>query len=173
MLAGLSGVPQELSATDATAGWRRSAHRTGLRPNSLQTGNFTAIFAKISLSQTSVAQETPEPQRLLSRFPIGFIREIVGEDRGFSALIRENRLRFRRPLVLRKRTPWNNWPCARHGRPVNYYPPMCFGRLRPSDCGRGSQNFRAKCTGPRGDHILDRAAGRRHPPSWSSPSTAA
>jgi hypothetical protein len=44
--------------------WRRSDDRTRLQRTSLQTGNFTGNFAEISHSQTSVARETPELQRL-------------------------------------------------------------------------------------------------------------
>jgi hypothetical protein len=47
------------------AGWRRSADRTYLQPNSLQTGNFSGNFAKFSPEETIVMQETPESQGLL------------------------------------------------------------------------------------------------------------
>jgi hypothetical protein len=66
--------------------WRRSDDRTRLQRTSLQTGNFTGNFAEISHSQTSVARETPELQRLFSRFPIGFIREIIAENRDLARL---------------------------------------------------------------------------------------
>jgi hypothetical protein len=87
-------LPQWPSRTPHCVAGDAGADRTRLQRNSLQTGNFTGNFAEISLSQTSVAQETPEPQRLFSGFPSRFIREIIGENRDSSALIRENRLRF-------------------------------------------------------------------------------
>jgi uncharacterized protein (TIGR02677 family) len=39
-----------------SAGWRRSAHRTGLQPNSLQTGNSTGKTEVLSLETTAVPE---------------------------------------------------------------------------------------------------------------------
>jgi hypothetical protein len=43
-------------------GWRRSADRTGLQPNSLQTGNFTGKITISGLKATMLEQETALPQ---------------------------------------------------------------------------------------------------------------
>jgi len=50
-------------------GWRRSADRTGLRKNSLVTGNFTGKFTILRLQEAVSEQEAAEPQRLLGQFP--------------------------------------------------------------------------------------------------------
>jgi hypothetical protein len=50
-------------------GWRRSADRTGLQPNSLQTGNFTGKITISGLKATMLEQETALPQGLFQRIP--------------------------------------------------------------------------------------------------------
>jgi hypothetical protein len=71
--------------------------------NSLQTGNFTGNFAEFGPKEMLAMQETPLSQRFLARFPTKIIREIIFNNRDFSALTREHRTRFRRPLVLREK----------------------------------------------------------------------
>ena len=62
-------------------GWRRSDDRTGLQPNSLQTGNFTGKITISGLKATILKQETAVPQGLFSRFPKQTIREIFLKNR--------------------------------------------------------------------------------------------
>jgi hypothetical protein len=50
-------------------GWRRSADRTGLPRNSLQTGNFTGKFEIWACQETSSKQETPALQAFLGELP--------------------------------------------------------------------------------------------------------
>ena len=56
-------------------GWRRSAHRTRLQLNSLQTGNFTGKITISGLKTTILEQETAAPQGLFGKFPKQTIRE--------------------------------------------------------------------------------------------------
>src|SRR5262249_51089032 len=78
------------------AGWRRSADRTGLRANCLQTGNFTGNFAELGSNDAGVTQEIPEPQALLSGFPTEIIREISNDIRDFNGLNRESAIEEQR-----------------------------------------------------------------------------
>jgi hypothetical protein len=64
-------------------GWRRSADRTGLQPNSLQTGNFTGKTTISGLKATMLEQETAVPQGLFSEFPKQTIREIFPKNKEF------------------------------------------------------------------------------------------
>jgi hypothetical protein len=61
-------------------GWRCSAYRTGLRPNSLQTGNFTGKITISGLKATILKQETAVLQGLLSRFPKQTNREFFSRE---------------------------------------------------------------------------------------------
>jgi len=54
---------------DGMPGWRRSAHRTRLRANSLLTGNFTEKITISDLKTTTLKQKTAVPQGLFSKFP--------------------------------------------------------------------------------------------------------
>jgi hypothetical protein len=67
----------------ADFGWRRSAHRTGLQPNSLQTGNFTGKITILGLKAAISKQETAVPEGLLSKFPKQTIREFLLKNREF------------------------------------------------------------------------------------------
>jgi len=49
---GLSGPGRKLSADARRGGWRRSADRACLQPNSLQTGNFTGKTGDSGSSET-------------------------------------------------------------------------------------------------------------------------
>jgi hypothetical protein len=64
-------------------GWRRSADRTGLQPNSLQTGNFTGKITILGLKVAISKQETAVPQGLLSKFPKQTIRDYFSKNREF------------------------------------------------------------------------------------------
>ncbi|MGA2058566.1 MAG: hypothetical protein ABSG88_25095 [Bradyrhizobium sp.] len=70
-------------------GWRRSAYRTYLQLNSLQTGNFTGKITISGLMATMLEQETAVPQGLFSEFPKQTIREIYPKNREFQADNRE------------------------------------------------------------------------------------
>ena len=52
----LSGVPRDGTTHSGLAGWRRSNDRTGLQPNSLQTGNFSGNFAEFGPQEASALQ---------------------------------------------------------------------------------------------------------------------
>jgi hypothetical protein len=64
-------------------GWRRSANRTRLQPNSLQTGNFTGKITISGLMATMLEQQAAVPQGLFSEFPKQTIREIFPKNREF------------------------------------------------------------------------------------------
>jgi hypothetical protein len=64
-------------------GWRRSAHRTRLQPDSLQTGNFTGKITISGRKVTILKPETTVSQALFSKFPKQTIREIFLMNRGF------------------------------------------------------------------------------------------
>jgi hypothetical protein len=66
-------------------GWRRSAHRTSLQLNSLQTGNFTGKITISGLKTTILEQETAAPQGLFGKFPKQTIREKFLLNREFKA----------------------------------------------------------------------------------------
>jgi hypothetical protein len=70
-------------------GWRRSANRTCLQPNSLQTGNFTGKITISGLKATIQEQETAVPQGLFSKFPKQIIREKFPTNREFYTNNRE------------------------------------------------------------------------------------
>jgi hypothetical protein len=72
-------------------GWRHSAHRTRLRLNSLQTGNFTGKITISGPKATISKQETAAPQGLSRKFPKQTIREIFSTNREFQADNREFR----------------------------------------------------------------------------------
>jgi len=65
------------------SGWRRSAHRTRLYLNSLQTGNFTGKITISGLKATISKQETTVPQRFFKKFPKQTIRELFQTNREF------------------------------------------------------------------------------------------
>jgi len=56
-------------------GWRRSANRTRLRANSLQTGNFTGKFAVSEISNTVVYRKTA----VLQSLPDKFMQKLTGK----------------------------------------------------------------------------------------------
>jgi hypothetical protein len=64
-------------------GWRRSADRAGLRPNSLLTGNFTGNFAIFGFQNALLEQEVAVPQRPLAQFPTRINRENILKNREF------------------------------------------------------------------------------------------
>jgi hypothetical protein len=70
-------------------GWRGSADRTGLRTNSLVSGNFTGNFAILGLRDTIEDQETAALQPLPEQFPTRIIRENILRIREFFNGIRE------------------------------------------------------------------------------------
>jgi hypothetical protein len=80
------------------AGWRRSADRTCLHPNSLLTGNLTGKFTIYCLPEPLSMQETAVLQRLPAKFPthinrenISPIREIFDSNREFPACVMNTR----------------------------------------------------------------------------------
>src|SRR5258707_15889692 len=70
-------------------GWRRSADRTRLRKNSLQTGNFTGNFAILKPRDTIWYQETAALQPLPEQFPTQINRENILRIRELSSGNRE------------------------------------------------------------------------------------
>jgi hypothetical protein len=65
-------------------GWRRSAGRTGLKPNSLQTGNFTG---KITISGRKARIIEPKPL-CRTDFSVNSLSKSSGsfsEEQGFSS----------------------------------------------------------------------------------------
>jgi hypothetical protein len=60
---------KEYSLKAGLAGWRRSADRTRLRFDSLQTGNFTGNFAISGLANTVSVLEIAVSQRIFTKFP--------------------------------------------------------------------------------------------------------
>ena len=54
----LSGLSYKLSHTSGLPGWRRSADRTCLREDSLQTGNFTGILSIFADREPTAHQKT-------------------------------------------------------------------------------------------------------------------
>jgi hypothetical protein len=67
-------------------GWRRSADRTRLQANSLLTGNFTGKIAILWLPGWVSEQGSSVPQRFFAKFPTQGNREIILDNREFSAL---------------------------------------------------------------------------------------
>jgi len=65
------------------AGWRRSADRTCLRANSLQTGNFTGKITNLGRQAEVLEQETAVPHGLFYGFPKQTIREVFPKNREF------------------------------------------------------------------------------------------
>jgi hypothetical protein len=81
-------------------GWRRSADRTCLRPNSLQTGNFSGNFAILALHEGLRARKIPVLQAFLLGFPAQVNREEISRNREFSPVNREHR-----PALFERREP--------------------------------------------------------------------
>jgi hypothetical protein len=71
------------------AGWRRSADRTHLQPNSLLTGNFTGNFAILAPCEPISMQDTAVLQRFIAQFPKQIIREKISKNKEFLGGIRE------------------------------------------------------------------------------------
>jgi hypothetical protein len=71
------------------AGWRRSADRTCLQPNSLLTGNLRGKFMIFGLPAPLSMQETAVLQRLLVKFPTHINRENISRIREIFDLNRE------------------------------------------------------------------------------------
>jgi hypothetical protein len=65
-LAGFSRYSCEPSQVERVLGWQRSADRTRLHLNSLQTGNFTGKITISGLKATILKQKTTVPQGLLA-----------------------------------------------------------------------------------------------------------
>jgi hypothetical protein len=78
-----SCVSRNAGRNGGMPGWRRSAHRTRLYLNSLQTGNFTGKITISGLKATISKQETTVPQRLFKKFPKPTIRELFQTIREF------------------------------------------------------------------------------------------
>jgi hypothetical protein len=74
----------EFQVSAGMAGWRRSAHRTRLHLNSLQTGNLTGKITVSGLKAAIWERETAVPQGLFSRFPTQTNREITSGIREFN-----------------------------------------------------------------------------------------
>jgi hypothetical protein len=70
-------------------GWRRSADRTCLQPNSLLTGNLTGKFMIFGLPEPLSMQETAVLQQLLVKFPTHINRENISRIREIFDLNRE------------------------------------------------------------------------------------
>ena len=71
-----SRVSGEARPNAALPGWRRSADRARLQPNSLLTGNFTGKFGALAVERQPLSRKTGVKRRLSSIFPIQIIREI-------------------------------------------------------------------------------------------------
>jgi len=78
-------------------GWRRSADRTRLQPNSLLTGNFTGNFAISGLREPIPEQETAALQHFPQQFPKQINRENISMIREF---LRDNRESIRQTRKL-------------------------------------------------------------------------
>ena len=77
------------SSVERLPGWRRSADRTRLQPDSQLTGNFTGNFAILAPSEPSLMQDTAVLQRFLAQFPKRIIREKISKNKEFLDGIRE------------------------------------------------------------------------------------
>jgi len=64
------------------AGWRRSADRTFLQVNSLQTGNLTGKFKVLGALETISEQNAAAVRGLIDQFPVKFNREKYCWDQG-------------------------------------------------------------------------------------------
>jgi hypothetical protein len=64
-----------LSQVERLSGWRRSADRTVLQTNSLQTGNFSRNWKLFGSSGRNSNSKTRLPRAHFSRFPARFNRE--------------------------------------------------------------------------------------------------
>jgi hypothetical protein len=76
-------VSRTVSQSAGLPGWRRSADRTRLQPNSLLTGNFTGNFAISGLREPIPEQETAALQRFPEQFPTQINRENISRNREF------------------------------------------------------------------------------------------
>jgi hypothetical protein len=81
-------VSGTFSLSAGLAGWRRSADRTRLQPNSLLTGNFAGNFAISGLREPIPEQETAALQHFPEQFPKQINRENISMIREF---LRDNR----------------------------------------------------------------------------------
>jgi len=82
-------VSGTVSPSAGLPGWRRSADRTRLQPNSLLTGNFTGKIAFLGFQRQSRNHKSPSIRRFLSIFPTRIIREINSRNSEFSGSSRE------------------------------------------------------------------------------------
>jgi hypothetical protein len=76
-------------------GWRRSADRARLQPNSLLTGNFTGKFGALAVERQPLSRKTGVKRRPSSIFPIQIIREIESWNSEFSRNSRDLASSFR------------------------------------------------------------------------------
>jgi len=84
-----SSNEQKNSLKSAIDGWRRSADRTRLRPNSQLTVKFTGKFAIFGLRRPTWALKTAALQALLEEFPTQLNRENIPRIREVLGGIRE------------------------------------------------------------------------------------
>jgi hypothetical protein len=102
--------PANAIAQNRSPGWRRSADRTRLRQNSLQTGNISGISTKFnSEGQPQTCAGRAHRSHFL-KFPTRVNRESLSENKEFDARSRErdrpSKLLSRSQLVLQNRTCW-------------------------------------------------------------------
>ena len=71
------------------AGWRRSADRTRLRTNSLQTGNFAGKMANLAAGRHAFWSKTAALQGLPAQFPTPTNRDLFWASRVLSRQFRE------------------------------------------------------------------------------------
>src|SRR5262245_11466425 len=87
----LSWVFREAWENAGLSGWRRSADRTRLQPNSLQTGNFSGKLRLRWLGITTLEPKYAAVQRFPGQFPTPNNREISCTNRVLARWIREFR----------------------------------------------------------------------------------
>jgi hypothetical protein len=113
---GHSGVSSGARPNAGMGGWRRSADRARLQPNSLLTGNSTGKFAILVAQRPVPSSENAAPQQLFARFPNPTNREIFGRNRVLSGGNRE--FRRRSPRDRHKRSFLAHFSCCSQPRSV-------------------------------------------------------
>ena len=124
-------------------GWRRSVDRTGLRMNSLQTGNFSGYFTKIGDGVTRFMRETPAPQQILVRFTTEEAGKIISRTRILTRKTGNSSGGNRRvdPEIGVQRAGLSHWSATA-------FPPLP-GITRPLLCLPGTQTPAAGCSAVR------------------------
>jgi len=89
-LAGFSRGPRVALLNTGLDGWRRSADRTCLQPNSLQTGNFSENFAKSGLGRDIKPARNACAAAVSTSIPNADNRETILKNREIDVLSSEN-----------------------------------------------------------------------------------